>query len=298
MNGPVVILGCTGMLGQALMREAQSRGLQAVGLSRRQSAGVDLACIDSIGPLLAPLAPGLVINAAAMTSLEACEANPGAAYLINARLPALLARSAIERDMRWVHVSSDHFFCAAFNVLHDEFAPVTLVNEYARSKYAGEAFARSDPGALVLRTNIVGRRGWRGQPSFAEWALAALDKGEPFAAYSDVWASSIEVGQFAQALFDLVQCGARGLVNLAARESTSKAAFIRALALATGRDPDLARGGSRPADVLLPRATAMGLNVARAEAMMGRRLPDAAAVIAALAESFKTVREESVHAHP
>lgn len=282
-RGPLVVLGSSGLLGQALLRVAAARGWRTLGLSRRSLPGTDLAADTDLGPLLDPLAPALVVNAAALTDLAACEADPAAAADLHAHLPARLAEWGRRRCTPWVQVSTDHYWCGPSNRLHGEDAALQPPNVYARSKREGELQALRDPGCLVLRTNIVGLRGWPNQPSFVEWVLAALHRGQPFDAYTDVWASSLEVHQFAAALFDLVECGATGLVHLAARESLSKADFIAALAHATGHDPTLARRVPRPAAAQPPRANAMGLDVARAETFLGRRLPDAGQVIAALA---------------
>jgi dTDP-4-dehydrorhamnose reductase len=284
------------LLGQALMREARRRGRPAVGWSRREGAGPDLATVDALWPHLAPLSPSLVINAAAITDLGACERDPAAAHALHARLPGLLARCGVEHGLRWVQVSSDHWYRGEHNRRHSEAEPVELLNAYARSKYAGEEQALGDPACLVLRTNIVGWRGWPGQPSFAEWVLQALHSGQPFDGYTDVWASSIEVGQFAAALFELADAGARGRLNLAARTSHSKAEFINALAQALGLDATALRTLPRPA--ALPgsgplRANAMGLDVTRAEQLLGRLLPTLTEVVQALA---LTLPEKARHA--
>jgi dTDP-4-dehydrorhamnose reductase len=284
VDRPVVVLGSTGMLGQALLREAARRGRPCVGLSRR--GGVDLARVPSIDEVLDPLQPALLVNAAAMTNLEECESRPDDAYMINARLPGLLAAWCSRHSVPWVQVSTDHYHAGTQNTLHDEAAPLQLLNQYARGKFAGETFAARSAWSLILRTNLVGFRGWPGRPTFVEWAIAALQKSQPFTTYEDVWASSIEVGQFAQALFDLADVGARGLVNLAARESVSKASFILALARAFDLDARCCRIRQRPTQGQPPRANTMGLVVTRAEALLGRRLPTTTAVMEALALAF------------
>jgi dTDP-4-dehydrorhamnose reductase len=285
----VVVLGASGLLGQALMREAARRGCRAVGLSR--GTGVDLARVAQLGAVLDIHRPSLVINAAAITNLEHCEREPEAAWALHARLPGLLAAWAGTHGVPWVQVSTDHYFRGDENTLHDEHAPVVLLNEYARSKHAGEAAALTSAHALVARTNIVGRRGWPGLPSFAEWAVGALRAGKPFAGYTDAWASSMEAGQCAAALFDLADAGARGLVNVAARESTSKARFIADLAAAMGLDAAALQPQPRPR-AGLARANALGLDVRRAEQLLGRKLPGAHEVAAALATAFE---EEKQH---
>lgn len=289
----LVVLGASGLLGQALMREAARRGLKAVGLSR--GTGVDLARVADLGAVLDIHRPSLVINAAALTNLEHCAREPEAAWALHARLPGLLAGWAGARGVPWVQVSTDHYFRGEENTLHDEHAPVVLLNEYARSKHAGEAAALTSALALVARTNIVGRRGWPGLPSFAEWAVGALRAGKPFAGYTDAWASSMEAGQCAAALLDLAGAGARGLVNVAARESTSKARFISDLAAAMALDASCLQPQPRPKNgATLARANAMGLDVRKAESLLGRKLPSAHDVAAALATAFE---EENKHVH-
>ncbi|MBL8289139.1 MAG: sugar nucleotide-binding protein [Rubrivivax sp.] len=284
-RGPVVVLGHTGLLGQALVRVAAERGLRTLGIASRTVPGLNLARQADLAPFLDPLAPSLVVNAAAITDLAACEADPSAAHEVHVRLPGLLADWSRHSGVPWVQVSTDHYWNDIENALHDEAAPVGPPNVYARSKHAGEELALRDPGCLVLRTNIVGFRGRTGAPTFAEWAVNALAAGEPFDAYTDVWASSIEVHQFSQALFDLVAGGARGLLNVASHDSLSKADFIAALARAAGYDPQLARRVGRPARQRPRRANAMGLDVTRAEALLGRALPGADEVIAAIVAS-------------
>ncbi|MBI5718021.1 MAG: sugar nucleotide-binding protein [Burkholderiales bacterium] len=283
--GPVMVIGHTGLLGQALMRVAGERGLRTLGISRRTVPGLNLARQADLAPFLDRLAPSLVINAAAITDLASCEADASAALELHVRLPGLLAEWSRQRGTPWVQVSTDHYWNDIENTLHAEEAPVSPPNTYARTKHAGEELALRNPNCLVLRTNLVGFRGRSGAPTFVEWALAALAAGEPFDAYTDVWASSIEAHQFAHALFDLVKMGTTGLLNLASREAVSKADFIAALAEAAGYDAEHMRRVPRPPRQRPRRANAMGLEVARAEALLGRALPGAAAVIEAIVAS-------------
>ena len=285
MNGPVVILGARGLLGQALVRECARRGFDAIGISR--ATGVDLAELPDLEPVLSPHHPALVINAAAMTNLVDNERQADRAYALHAGLPAKLAAWAARSGVPWVQVSTDHYFHGAANTLHDEAAPVRLVNTYARSKHAGEQAALTSPLALVTRTNIVGFRGWGSEPTFVEWALAALRGTQTFTLYDDVWASSLTADQFAAALFDLQASKANGLWNLAARESSSKAEFVLALARACGLSAAHAHIAHRNAHAQPPRANAMGLDVTRAEARLQRRLPGMQEVIAALRDSAR-----------
>lgn len=161
---------------------------------------------------------------------------------------------------------------------------MTLVNEYACTKLAAEALALTAPGALVLRTSLLGLRGWQ-QLTFAEWALDVVLYDKPADLFEDAYTSSIDVGTFARAAFDLLDRGAAGLYNLASRDVYSKAEFVRELACRLGRQLTAARPASVTA-LATRRADSLGLDVGRAETLLGYRLPAMAEVVAALAADY------------
>lgn len=284
----ILVLGDTGMLGQALMKEGRRRGLDMLGVSRHSpELAVDLGQDDALVKALEESGCNVVVNTVAITSLDACEREPLPAYRINARLSALLARETRRLGAYLVHVSTDHFFSGDGSALHDEQSPVQLLNEYARTKYAGECFALTRSGALVLRTNIVGFRGLEGAPTFVEWALASLEKRVPMTLFDDFYTSSLDVRTFSSALFDLLPAKPAGMLNLAAREVASKLQFVAGLAgklgLAQGR---CTRGSVRSLSGA-PRAESLGLDVARAERLLGRPLPGLEEVLDNLVREYE-----------
>lgn len=281
-QGPLVVLGHTGTFGQAVMRVAAARGWRTLGYSRRSVPGLNLARVGDLAPWLEPLAPALVVNAAAITDVACAEADPVAAMDAHARLPALLADWARRSGTRWVQVSTDHFWSGNENALRDETAVVKPANVLARSWHEGEQLALRDPGCLLVRSHVAGFRGRVGEPTYVEQLIAALARGDSVQACTDVWASPIEADQLAAAILDLVDLGATGRLHVAARESTSQADFAEAFARTSGHDPEQVRRAQRPARQRPRRANATGLDVARAEALLGRTLPTPAEVIDAL----------------
>lgn len=283
---PIMVVGATGMLGQALVAEAKRRHLPVVGAGRSgPDLCFDLADSDAVALALDDVAPGVVINAAALVDIAACEADPGMAYTINARGVALLSDGCRRIDARLVQISTDHFFSGDGAAAHTETAPVRLMNEYARSKFAGEAFALSDASALVLRTVPVGLRGDADRPTFAEWALRSIQERQPITLFDDAYFSPIHVRHFATAAFDLAERRARGLFNLAGAEVVSKKLFIERLAATQGVVLDWARTGSvrglRP-----ERAESLGLDVSRVEALLDRPMVGADAAAELLAAEY------------
>ena len=279
----ILLFGATGMVGQAITAEAGRRGRQIVGVSRHgPDRAVDLATAESLRDLVAATRPELVVNAAAMIGLEACERDPALAYAVNARAVALMSDACEDAGVRLVHVSTDHYFTGDGDRAHAETDPVTLVNVYARTKHAGETFAALAPEALVLRTNVTGLRGWPGKPTFAEWALDVVARHAPMRLYDDFYTSTIDAESFASALFDLADAGATGLLNVAASSVASKRHFVHGLAHAMGVTLDWDEAAS-VRSLMPPRAESLGLDVGLAERTLGRALPGTAEVCRALA---------------
>ena len=282
----VLVLGATGLLGRALMAEARVRGLKATGAARSGAEiALDVTDDTSLKSALERIRPTVVINSVVLADFAKCEADPGLAMRVNARPAALLAEYCRMTDCRLAHISTDHFFTGDGPGLHDEEAPVRLVNEYARSKYPGEAFALTYSKALVVRTNIAGFRGWK-KPTFAEWLVDVIERDEAITLFDDFYCSTMDVASCAKAVFDLFDSGYFGRLNVASRTVCSKKIFAEALAKAMGRKLTGAQTGSvrklQPA-----RAESLGLDVSRAESVLGRRLPDLEEVVSTLARSRK-----------
>jgi dTDP-4-dehydrorhamnose reductase len=268
------------MLGQALSREASQRGITLYGAARRGcDYSVDLADGPQIAGLIKMISPDTVINAAALTSLDACEQSPGEAYLVNGRAVSWMAEACRSLGCYLVQISTDHYFTGHGNLPHDEDAKICLVNEYARTKYAGEAFAMTVSGALVIRTNMTGRRGWP-QPTFYEWVIGSLRGRAQMSLFEDYFTSTIDAGTLSRAIFDLIGKQVSGVLNVASRQVASKKAFVEEVSRALRLELDFVPKSVRTLAVL--RAESSGLDVSRAEAILGYALPDLRAVVAAL----------------
>lgn len=286
----VLLLGAHGMLGQALVRRfSWEPGCVLLTAARRQAD----FCFDftddaSLARAFRTARPDVVINAAAITSLAAAEREPGLAYRVNARLAGVLAELCRKTDARLVQVSTDHYYVGDGAALHDESAPVVLLNEYARTKYAGEAFALAQPGNLVLRTNIVGFRHQAGRPTFVEWALGEAQAGRPMHLFDDFYTSSMTVRQFADIFVRVLDAGLTGRYNLAARHAVTKETFVVALSeQLLGKRPAYVRASLHEMAAGVERADSLGLDTQKIEAALGIPMPELPDVITSLKEEWK-----------
>ncbi len=262
-----LVLGATGMLGPALVSAMKARGDQVTTAARSKAdLNFDVADLGALESALRDCNPGAVFNCAAMTDLAQCEKDPLGAYAANARPLAALAAWSKAVKRPFIHVSTDCFFTGEGDALHDEASPVTLLHEYARTKFAGESFALTAPRALVLRTNILGAK-----KGFARFAIDALKAGNGVF-FDDFYTSPLHIDVFAKAALDLAQAKATGILNLGARGAASKAELARGLGMRLGLDFSKAKTGSVAA--LSPRrAESLGLDVRKAESILKYQLP-------------------------
>jgi len=280
----IIVLGGTGLLGEAVMRACQGLGHEAVAASRASKAmPLDITDRRHIADAVAAYKPEVMINCAAIASIDACESQPGKAFEVNAAPVAELAQLSRRGGFKLVHISTDHFFTGDGDARHGEDAPVTLVNEYAKSKYAAEASAALAPGALTVRTAFVGRTSARAG-GFAEQVHAALRKGEELTLFEDAYTSLLHVSAVADAMLRLIACKAAGIINVASRDVFTKADLIRAFARKLNM-PLKAKSGSVKS-LAIPRAESLGLAVGKAEGLLGGAMPGFDDTVGLLAADF------------
>ncbi|MCA1324317.1 dTDP-4-dehydrorhamnose reductase family protein [Herbaspirillum sp. alder98] len=179
----IVVLGASGMLGNAMFRLLSAApGLEVIGAVRASGsqggfpeqlranliAGIDVENIDSLTRLLASARPDVVVNCVGLVKQLADADDPLAAIPINSLLPHRLARLCEVAGARLVHISTDCVFAGTRgNYLETDFADAGDL--YGRSKYLGELHNASN--AITLRTSIIGRE-LRSAHGLVDWFLA------------------------------------------------------------------------------------------------------------------------------
>ncbi len=95
-----------------------------------------------------------IVNCAAYTSVDKAEAEPDAAFAINARGAGNLARAAKKRDAVMVQISTDYVFDGSADVPYSESHPVSPQTVYGQSKMEGEnEVALSGCCGIIVRTS-------------------------------------------------------------------------------------------------------------------------------------------------
>ncbi len=155
----IIVTGSTGMLGRSLVSVGRNLGHEITGIARNDAdICLDLTDRDSVSAAIIRVKPDTIVNAAAMIEFAKCEADPDAAFAINAEAVLTLRNVCDQSGARLIHISTDQFFTGDGNKAHDEESPALEINQYGRGKLAGEKNALAFPDSLVIRTNITGPR--------------------------------------------------------------------------------------------------------------------------------------------
>ncbi|NJO19392.1 MAG: dTDP-4-dehydrorhamnose reductase [Spirulinaceae cyanobacterium RM2_2_10] len=148
---PVLLLGKTGQLGQALARYLAAGDRPWVALSR---ADLDLAQPAAIAPVIQAIQPAEMINAAAYTAVDRAEQEPELAQAINGRAPGILAEIATQLGVRLTHISTDYVFDGRQGRPYQEGDRPNPLNSYGASKWAGEQAVQAvSDRHLILRAS-------------------------------------------------------------------------------------------------------------------------------------------------
>ena len=286
----ICILGSTGLLGQALVKEAKKRNFDVIGIARKNAdINFDITDDEKLISFISNNKFDCVVNTCAYVSHDVCEKEPLKAYALNSRPSAILAMLAKNLSFKYVFISTDGYFSGDGRKKHDENSCLVFLNEYARTKYAGEAYTLTNSNALVVRTNIVGFRGEAERPTFVEWVIDNLKNEKEITLFDDYYTSSISVAQFASALFDILKLNPSGLINIASSEVSSKQEFISGLANEFGFSLKNTKIGSVKNISGSARADSLGLDVSKAENILGYALPGLNDVIKQLKLEYKDV---------
>jgi dTDP-4-dehydrorhamnose reductase len=212
-----VVTGATGGLG-ATLADLWRHQFRVLTPSRKE---MDLTQPDAIERYFDRIEADGIVNCAAMARPDECEKSPGLARCINAEAPAALAKTAADRGMRIVQISTDFVFGGDQRVPLEETESSEPISVYGRTKLDGElGVQEACPNALIARVSwLFGRH----KSSHPDHVLEQAMAGRPLAAIQDKWSiptASADVAQWLACLLTHPASPA-GVFHLAATGSAS-----------------------------------------------------------------------------
>ena len=203
----VLILGVGGQLGRELYRVYP----RAITISHYPEAEdfLDVRNEDKVKEFISRHRPSLVINAAAMTNVDRCQADHQLAYETNTMYLKYIAKEAQQCDSTLVKVSTDYVFDGARGKYTESDIP-SPINYYGLSKLVGDTFAQICDNHLIVRTSGV----YGHSKNFPYYVYSQLRSHQPIQVfgsyYSPIHARNLAIGIKAACDLEL-----RGILNVA-----------------------------------------------------------------------------------
>ncbi len=233
----------------------------------------DLTQLVDADELVSKFSPDVIVHAAGLTSVDACENDEHTAFRIHADVTQQLARACAARNVKFIFISTDHLWDGTKPFV-SETTPPHPINAYARSKLEGERRALdAAPTALVVRTNFFGNAlPWR--KSLSDWMVEGLCSGRGIDAFVDSFFSPIHLNHLVPMIVEIAEHEGSGVYHVAASERISKYEF----ALGLCRKLALPNGLVRPAEIenaglQAPRPHDMSLCTKKAAEFLTRPMP-------------------------
>ena len=146
-----IIAGSSGQLAKAFIKKFKYLNYD---FSAPDEKEFDITDKSKIEKVFLQYSPNVIINCAAYNNVELAEQENSKAILINKTAISNLAEFAERYNAKLVHFSSDYVFDGTKGSLYTEEDKTNPLNEYGKSKLAGEQ------KALKYNNNLVCRLSW------------------------------------------------------------------------------------------------------------------------------------------
>jgi len=241
-----LVTGAGGLLGAYLVHYLYKVGYEVVALARHYvprlkgmtSYRVDLVSeADRAKEIILDEVPDWVVHCAAMTDLAECEKRKRDAQLNNASATERISMVCSDLGCNMLYISTDNVYPGRLGGGFSETDLCYALNEYALSKQEGEDRAIGNyEGArqgqlLIVRESHYGWNAHSGQKaSLPESIIRALNSGQSWDAWSNVFFSPIYCGSLCIILEQMMLDNMRGIFNVGCQERISKYQFASAVA--------------------------------------------------------------------
>lgn len=196
-----------------------------------QFAQISLTDIPALAELIQNFTPTHIVHTAAISSVEACEADPEQCTQVNVEAPRRLAEIAKKAGIHFTFLSTDFVFDGKNGPYTETDSPQPC-NAYGQSKWdAEQAILAVNDQAAILRTILV--YGLINDPSRSNlvlWAKGKLEKQEPIQVVADQWRMPTWVEDLASACLLTAEKQARGIYHISSSKLYSILELVQQVA--------------------------------------------------------------------
>ena len=273
----LLITGGSGYLGSHIVRMARRGAVHAIYFHHRPTPfpnvtlhQCDLRKPDHVHQLLMEIRPSVVIHTACSNQ------NQGN---LDSIIPAArnLTQAAFKTNTRLIHVSTDLVFDGR-HAPYSETARPSPLSEYGQAKAQAEAIVMTHgKNALIVRPSLI--YGVDPIDHQTRWLLQGIQDNQPVRLFTDEWRSPIWVNTLSQALLELAESDATGVLHLGGPQALNRWEFGQAMLkmLKMNTPPNVAPSTMKESGLIRPQD--LTLDIAKAQRLLKTPLLSVAEVM-------------------
>ena len=200
---------------------------------------LDITSKSDVKSLVTSFRPDVIINAAALTNVDACESQRELAWKINVHGVENLIDVARTLRAKIIHISTDYVFDGLRGPYAEDDRP-NPINYYGKTKLASENVVRTgDTRFAIVRTIVLYGYGKNVKQNFALWAIESLKNGQRIKSVTDQVSNPTYVNDLAFGILRIVEQDGEGIYHVSGSERLSRYDFARRVCDVFGFDPSL-----------------------------------------------------------
>lgn len=249
----VLITGANGLLGQKLVKQCQLQEIDFLATSKGKNRNtdcpnshyqeLDILNKDEIDSVFDSYSPTHVINTAAITNVDSCEAEPDVCEKVNVHAVKLMFTVCKKRKIHFQQLSTDFVFPGEKSNYSEE-DKVKPLSTYAASKVKSEQLLQEDDYTnwSIVRTIIVYGTAYNlSRSNIVLWARSELKKGNTLNIVDDQFRSPTWAEDLAKGCLSIVLKKERGLFHISGKENYSMYELVQKMADFYNVDSSLVR---------------------------------------------------------
>ena len=219
----MLVTGAGGMVARAVREFCEGSGDSVFAYDRSQ---LDITNATDVFQTVKQAKPDALINCAAWTDVDGCEADAARAFAVNARGPENLAIASRDVNATFITISTDYVFDGnkeGFYTQEDEPHPLSV---YGRAKLEGEQRSQeANNASIIVRSGFIFGRGGK---NFLSTIVDRARRNEHLKAITDSYGTPTYARDLAQRLRELAELKHPGIFHVVnAGEGASYAEFAR-----------------------------------------------------------------------
>lgn len=188
MKNKILVFGSSGLLGGEFV-DLLSRDKRSA-VFKYNSNNSNIGDLEQVFKIIKKIKPDIVINCAAKTNIDNCEADPLGTWMTNSIGPGNIARSLklLDKKVIFLHISTSDIFDGKILMGYREDAEPKPINVYGWSKLIGEKIIEQELRDNKLVKYFIVRTGWLyggSRRTFVEQIIDALISGKLIKLVSD-----------------------------------------------------------------------------------------------------------------